>query len=188
MLCTCPKCGRQNDVSTAELQLQEGNVVCPRCLTVFQVDLPESLQHSSTESTTPPPVPQSAIAEPASTQPQQSTSIQQSMPTPPPVQYCRHCGTRIPANKTACPNCHAPVSTTKDTTTPQQQRRTIEFVQKQPASPSKPRRASTSKKKNKKASSSNYWSSETRVWGCMGSSVLIVVVFFALYYLIGNLF
>ena len=37
MKCYCPKCGRENEVSVADLRRQKGTVVCPKCLTTFQM-------------------------------------------------------------------------------------------------------------------------------------------------------
>ena len=192
MQCICPKCGRKNNISISELKIQNGNVVCPRCLTVTKVEIPPALQDEEENDATPPPIPAARKKSPTATQ-----SSTQSM-TPPPVQYCRHCGTRLPAGKTACPKCGTSASGGKGSTStssaasPQQPRRTISFVQQQPPSTARNKRNAAHKRKTVGKNSGkgfwSYWSSKNRTWGCMGFTVLTVAVFFMLYYLIGSLF
>lgn len=51
MKCYCPKCGRMNEVSAADVRRENGVVVCPKCLTTFQMPV------SPDDDETPPPVP-----------------------------------------------------------------------------------------------------------------------------------
>lgn len=54
MKCYCPKCGRENEVSVADLRRQKGTVVCPKCLTTFQMPYANS---NDDGDDTPPPIP-----------------------------------------------------------------------------------------------------------------------------------
>ena len=54
MKCYCPKCGRENEVSVADLRRQKGTVVCPKCLTTFQMPYANS---NDDADDTPPPIP-----------------------------------------------------------------------------------------------------------------------------------
>ena len=60
MKCYCPKCGRENEVSVADLRRQKGTVVCPKCLTTFQMPYANS---NDDGDDTPPPQSQSLRAE-----------------------------------------------------------------------------------------------------------------------------
>ena len=55
MKCYCPKCGRENEVSVADLRRQKGTVVCPKCLTTFQ--MPYTKGDDDGADDTPPPIP-----------------------------------------------------------------------------------------------------------------------------------
>lgn len=191
MQCICPKCGRKNEISIAELKTQHGNVVCPRCLTVTKVEIPAIPLEE--ENTTPPDIPEKKR--------KASTPVKLSLRamTPPPVQYCRHCGNRIPAGETSCPKCGTPIvgskgrSLSRSTVNQQQRRRPISFAESQsnyssPKNTGRTRRKQTVHKKKQKQGFWNYWSNKTRTWGCVGYTVLAATVFFLLYYLIGSLF
>lgn len=54
MKCYCPKCGRENEVSVADLRRQKGTVVCPKCLTTFQMPYANS---NDDGDDSPPPIP-----------------------------------------------------------------------------------------------------------------------------------
>lgn len=84
MKCYCPKCGRENEVSVADLRRQKGTVVCPKCLTTFQMPYANS-------DDTPPPIPKrrtkASAPKPAARRttavPRKAATAKQS--TPPPV-------------------------------------------------------------------------------------------------------
>lgn len=48
----CPKCGHASDVSAADIRRQGGTVVCPQCLTTFQMPVA-----GDDSDDTPPPIP-----------------------------------------------------------------------------------------------------------------------------------
>lgn len=55
MKCYCPKCGHASDVSAADIRRQGGTVVCPQCLTTFQMPLAGGADDADDD--TPPPIP-----------------------------------------------------------------------------------------------------------------------------------
>ena len=183
MKCVCPKCGRNNDVSAAELQKQRGVVVCPKCLTTFRVKV------TVTADDNPPPVPKRRTKSLGSAPAQKPTAK---------VRYCNQCGTPIPAGGIACPQCGHRVGSAAPATTggrrkpitftgEQPRGRSTTATQRRPAAtaPARPVRKAPAKKS--KSSGESLFGSMTTL-GCIGYSALLTAVFFALYFFFGVLF
>lgn len=188
MLCTCPKCGQERELSPGELRALKGSVVCPRCLAVYQVDSPKV--DSGDAADTPPPVPprrkpQSSRkpAMPAAARPETVNA------------YCNYCGALIPAGRSNCAHCGAPVTcapardhySTTTMSSRQQQRNPISFVDSnQPAIQSsraqQPSRKPSRKRKKRKTAGKGL-----TYWGCAAYTALFTAILLVLYYIVGNL-
>ena len=82
----CPRCGKRVAVSSEELSLHDGVVVCPQCLAVFD-------ENGVRET------PQPGRVRVAQSQPQpQATAVDE-------VTYCRHCGKPLVSDANFCPYC-----------------------------------------------------------------------------------
>lgn len=104
MKCYCPKCGRENEVSVADLRRQKGTVVCPKCLTTFQMPYANS---NDDGDDTPPPIPKrrakASAPKPAARRttaaPRKAATAKQSTPPPVPSRTSRTSATPRPAAK-----------------------------------------------------------------------------------------
>lgn len=104
MKCYCPKCGRENEVSVADLRRQKGTVVCPKCLTTFQMPYANS---NDDGDDTPPPIPQrrakASAPKPAARRttaaPRKAATAKQSTPPPVPSRTSRTPAKPRPAAK-----------------------------------------------------------------------------------------
>lgn len=104
MKCYCPKCGRENEVSVADLRRQKGTVVCPKCLTTFQMPYANS---NDDGDDTPPPIPKrrakasapKPAARRATTAPRKAATAKQSTPPPVPSRTSRTPAKPRPAAK-----------------------------------------------------------------------------------------
>lgn len=96
MKCYCPKCGRENEVSVADLRRQKGTVVCPKCLTTFQMPYIKG----DDDDDTPPPIPKrrakATAPKPAARKP---ATERQSTPPPVPSRPSRKPAKPRPATK-----------------------------------------------------------------------------------------
>lgn len=104
MKCYCPKCGRENEVSVVDLRRQKGTVVCPKCLTTFQMPYANS---NDDGDDTPPPIPQrrakASASKPAARRttaaPRKAATAKQSTPPPVPSRTSRTSANPRPAAK-----------------------------------------------------------------------------------------
>lgn len=104
MKCYCPKCGRENEVSVADLRRQKGTVVCPKCLTTFQMPYANS---NDDADDTPPPIPKrrakASAPKPAARRttaaPRKAATAKQSTPPPVPSRTSRTPAKPRPAAK-----------------------------------------------------------------------------------------
>lgn len=104
MKCYCPKCGRENEVSVADLRRQKGTVVCPKCLTTFQMPYANS---NDDGDDTPPPIPKrrakASAPKPAARHttaaPRKAATAKQSTPPPVPSRTSRTPAKPRPAAK-----------------------------------------------------------------------------------------
>ncbi len=104
MKCYCPKCGRENEVSVADLRRQKGTVVCPKCLTTFQMPYANS---NDDGDDTPPPIPKrrtkasapKPAARRATAAPRKDATTKQSTPPPVPSRTSRTSAKPRPAAK-----------------------------------------------------------------------------------------
>ena len=104
MKCYCPKCGRENEVSIADLRRQKGTVVCPKCLTTFQMPYANS---NDDGDDTPPPIPKrrakASAPKPAARRttaaPRKAATAKQSTPPPVPSRTSRTPAKPRPAAK-----------------------------------------------------------------------------------------
>ncbi|MDY5360503.1 MAG: hypothetical protein SPG67_04470 [Sodaliphilus sp.] len=104
MKCYCPKCGRENEVSVADLRRQKGTVVCPKCLTTFQMPYANS---NDDGDDTPPPIPKrrakASAPKPAARRttaaPRKAATAKQSTPPPVPSRTSRTSANPRPAAK-----------------------------------------------------------------------------------------
>lgn len=104
MKCYCPKCGRENEVSVADLRRQKGTVVCPKCLTTFQMPYANS---NDDADDTPPPIPKRrakvSAPKPAARRttaaPRKAATAKQSTPPPVPSRTSRTPAKPRPAAK-----------------------------------------------------------------------------------------
>lgn len=104
MKCYCPKCGRENEVSVADLRRQKGTVVCPKCLTTFQMPYANS---NDDGDDTPPPIPKrrakASAPKPAARRttaaPRKAATAKQSTPPPVPSRTSRTPAKPRPAAK-----------------------------------------------------------------------------------------
>lgn len=104
MKCYCPKCGRENEVSVADLRRQKGTVVCPKCLTTFQMPYTNS---NDDDDDSPPPIPKrrAKVAAPkpaarrATAAPRKAATAKQSTPPPVPSRTSRTPAKPRPAAK-----------------------------------------------------------------------------------------
>ena len=103
MKCYCPKCGRENEVSVADLRRQKGTVVCPKCLTTFQMPY----ANSNDDDDTPPPIPKrrtkasapKPTARHTTAAPRKVATAKQSTPPPVPSRTSRTPAKPRPAAK-----------------------------------------------------------------------------------------
>ena len=104
MKCYCPKCGRENEVSVADLRRQKGTVVCPKCLTTFQMPYANSNDdgddtpppNPKRRAKTPPPNP---APRPTPAAPRKAATAKQSTPPPVPSRTSRTPAKPRPAAK-----------------------------------------------------------------------------------------
>lgn len=80
----CPRCGKKVAVSSEELSLHDGVVVCPQCLAVFDDNGVRQ-------------APQPGRVRVASPQPQEPVSDE--------IHYCHHCGKPLVSDANFCPYC-----------------------------------------------------------------------------------
>ena len=80
----CPRCGKKVAVSSEELSLHDGVVVCPQCLAVFDDNGVRQ-------------APQPGGVRVASSQPQEPVSDE--------IHYCHHCGKPLVSDANFCPYC-----------------------------------------------------------------------------------
>lgn len=188
MKCYCPKCGRNNDVSADEIRRQGGTVVCPKCLTTFQMPI-----SNDDDDDTPPPIPArrqktaSARKATASDQPPKVPAARRSTS---PARFCNKCGATIPAGRATCPECGQRAASTSG-------RRVISFSESTTPPPVRtPRRPATkpatkptartaAKKKTSKPKEESKPMSKV---GCLLITCAITAGFFVLYALFGLLF
>lgn len=88
---TCPNCGKELDVSLEEVTMREGVVVCPQCLSVFDMD----------GNTRDNDEPQGEVRKP------QGQPASEAGDT---FSFCPECGHSLPAGVNFCPYCGTKLS------------------------------------------------------------------------------
>ncbi len=117
---TCPRCGKVIVVSSEEVAVREGVVVCPQCLAVFDMD-------GNLHTSQPRHVTRSVSEQPDKRQ--QQPEARRDDNTTEPFLYCPECGKPLPGGINFCPYCGiALAAETTAHTTPSQPAR-----QEQPA-------------------------------------------------------
>lgn len=157
MVYYCNKCGRKIEMTKGELNAQQGQVVCPQCLSVFKVPRTDA---------PPPPVPaKSNKKKPADEVP----PVPQRRAKAAPVQQ-----RRTPVRVAAATNTTHYNNTRSSTSSPR----------KQAARPTTRKKAAG---KNAKKPLFGIGLGNMTPLGCLTLSVVIALVFFAFYYIFGEL-
>lgn len=179
MRCECPNCKKKLTLSADELSAQGGKVVCPRCLTVWAVPGFHDTHASQPGDATPPPVPAKPKRAATNTDepPQLPKRSKATTPKAQPrtKQEISFVHTQQPAHqprRAASAAAVTPSSTVARHSRP---------VMTQAAS-------SANKPKTQKKDKSNHDKKPISTLGCALNTALAVIVFFAVYFLIGNLF
>ena len=177
MRVVCDKCGREIEVTEQEARHLEGILVCPQCLGTVKVDV----------SRIPPRVPK--------LRPRQCPNCGEQLP--PGVNYCNRCGEAITAAAKAAsiPQPAPPKLTSapppyRPQPQPQPQPRgTTAPKPKISSTNNKPttKKMSNNRNNNRKANAANnkpsWWLSPL---GCLTATVIFVLLFFLIYYLLGS--
>ncbi len=177
MRVVCDKCGREIEVTEQEARHLEGILVCPQCLGTVKVDV----------SRIPPRVPKLRL--------RQCPNCGEQLP--PGVNYCNRCGEAITAAAKAASIAQpAPPKLTsapppyRPQPQPQPQpRATTAPKPKISSTNNKPttKKMSNNRNNNRKANAANnkpsWWLSPL---GCLTATVIFVLLFFLIYYLLGS--
>lgn len=155
MQCICPNCKKKTSLTPDELRTQGGQVVCPRCLTVFRVPLPADAGGGDGD-VAPPPVPKA----------KKPVARAKGQPKPKPQPSGREVINFV---------------------NQQQPARQPRVAQSRPQM--KPTMASAKRKQpSKQAKQPSGSHKPMSMIGCALNTALAVIVLFAAYFLIGNLF
>lgn len=179
MRVVCDKCGREIEVTEQEARHLEGILVCPQCLGTVKVDV----------SRIPPRVPKLRT--------RQCPNCGEQLP--PGVNYCNRCGEAITAAAKAAsvPNPAPPKLTSapppyrpqpqpqphpqpRATTAPKP---TISSTNNKPTTKKMSNNRNNNRKTNAANNKPSWWLSPL---GCLTATVIFVLLFFLIYFLLGS--
>ncbi len=172
----CPKCGKVSEISAQELRRQEGNVVCPRCLTVFKEPLPAT---GDGAVDTPPPLPKArraAQASAAQPKPRKQPISFVPPPLPPPL-----------------PSASRPAAASRSTSQPRASQPPQRPQYARPAAPRPQPWRAQQPQRPRQPLAPKAWGKMPQLhsmsyWGCLGYAALITVILLLIYFLMGNVF